>query len=245
MKGKGEEEKENVLELTGINFSYSGEPVLIDVSLSVETGDFVGLVGPNGSGKSTLLRVILGLDAPQSGKVKLFGEEKFRDWHRVGYVPQKVSFDANFPATVLEVASMGISKKYENEVPRAIAEVGLEAQKNRLINELSGGQKQRVFLARALANKPDLLLLDEPTTGIDATQQEKFCCLLQRLNEAGMTIVMVSHDLSLIAHSVKHVACLNKKMFSCGDPKQLGTSSVLRSVYGHDVHIMVHKHEVC
>ncbi|MFH1470833.1 MAG: metal ABC transporter ATP-binding protein [Candidatus Micrarchaeota archaeon] len=238
MKGKA-------LELENVSFSYSGELVLEDVSLSVQEKEFLGLVGPNGSGKSTLLRIILGLEKPQKGTIKLFGEEGFGDWHRVGYVPQRFSFDSNFPATVFEVASMGVSKKYEKEVLSALSEVGLENQKNRLINELSGGQKQRVFLARSLANKPDLLLLDEPTTGIDAAQQEKFCCLLQRLNNSGMTIIMVSHDLSLVAHSVQNVACLNKKMYHCGHPKNLGSSEILKKVYGHAVHVMIHKHPVC
>jgi len=187
--------KLNILEFDKISFSYAGEPTLEDVSFAVQKGDFIGIIGPNGAGKSTLFKIALGLEKPTKGSVKLFGKKQpdFSDWHKIGFVPQKVQFDPNFPASVFEVAAMGLaqklgpmplSKEQKQAVAEALAEVGLEDKADKRIGELSGGQMQRAFLARALVSKPALLLLDEPTTGIDSDQQEKFCCLLERLHTA-------------------------------------------------------------
>jgi len=243
-----------VLEFAGISFSYAGEPTLDSVSFAVQKGDFLGIIGPNGAGKSTLFKIALGLEKPTSGSVKIFGKKQpdFSDWHRIGFVPQKVQFDPNFPASVFEVASMGLAQNtglmplsamQKIAVRNALHEVGLESQADRRIGELSGGQMQRVFLARALVSKPDLLLLDEPTTGIDSEQQEKFCCLLERLNKTGMTIVIISHDLSFMSYLVNKVICLNRRVFYCGHPKDIAKSGALPKAYGHGVHAIAHDHE--
>jgi len=246
--------KPAVLEFEKISFSYAGEPTIESVSFAVQKGDFLGIIGPNGAGKSTLFKLALGLEKPTFGKVRLFGKDqaKFSEWSRVGFVPQKVQFDPNFPASVFEVASMGLAQSQgimplsagqKKEVSNALHEVGLESQSNKRIGELSGGQMQRVFLARALVSKPDLLLLDEPTTGIDSAQQEKFCCLLERLNKAGMTIVIISHDLTFMSYIVNKVICINRKVFYCGHPKDIAKSGALPKAYGHGVHAITHGHE--
>lgn len=242
-----------VLEFEKISFSYAGEPTIEDVSFAVQKGDFLGIIGPNGAGKSTLFKIALGLEKPTSGSVKLFGTKQtdFSDWTRIGFVPQKVQFDPNFPASVFEVAAMGLAQKpglmplsseQKRAVNEALHEVGLEKQADRRIGELSGGQMQRAFLARALVSKPDLLLLDEPTTGIDSAQQEKFCCLLERLHKAGITIVIISHDLTFMSYLVNKVICINRKMFFCGHPKEIAKSGALPKAYGHGVHAITHEH---
>lgn len=239
------------LEFRNVSFGYNGEPVLENITLSVEQGDSFGLIGPNGSGKSTLLKLALGLEKPWKGEVRVF-EKKDIDWHRVGYVPQRALFVKDFPSTVFEVASMGLfnmlgfnplQRVDNNRVSEALREVGLEKQEHKLIGELSGGQVQRAFLARALVGEPDLLLLDEPTTGIDAAQQEKFCCLLERLNEKGITVLMVSHDLSFMSHMVHKVVCLNKTVHYCGHPKKL-TAKVLEKAFGHGQGFVGHTHRM-
>jgi len=243
-----------VIEFADISFSYAGEPTIEAVSFAVQKGDFLGIIGPNGAGKSTLFKIALGLEKPTSGSVKLFGTKQtdFSDWHRIGFVPQKVQFDPDFPASVFEVAAMGLtqtksvmplSKGQIKAVANALHEVGLENQANNRIGELSGGQMQRAFLARALVSRPDLLLLDEPTTGIDSAQQEKFCCLLERLHKAGITIVIISHDLTFMSYLVNKVICINRKMFFCGHPKDIAKSGALPKAYGHGVHAITHDHE--
>ncbi|MFA6329839.1 MAG: metal ABC transporter ATP-binding protein [Candidatus Micrarchaeia archaeon] len=246
--------KPPILEFDGISFSYAGEPTIEAVSFAVKKGDFLGIIGPNGAGKSTLFKIALGLEKPTSGSVKLFGKKQpdFSDWHRIGFVPQKVQFDPNFPASVFEVAAMGLAQKpgilplsseQKWAVLDALNEVGLEKQADRRIGELSGGQMQRAFLARALVSKPDLLLLDEPTTGIDSEQQEKFCCLLERLHENGITIVIISHDLTFMSYLVNKVICINRRVFFCGHPKDIAKSGALPKAYGHGVHAITHDHE--
>jgi len=243
-----------VLEFAHISFSYAGEPTLEDVSFSVQKGDFLGIIGPNGAGKSTLFKIALGLETPTTGSVRLFGNKQadFSNWHCIGFVPQKVQFDPNFPASVFEVAAMGLAQnsglmplsvQQKIAIRNALHEVGLESQASKRIGELSGGQMQRAFLARALVSKPDLLLLDEPTTGIDSAQQEKFCCLLERLHKAGITIVIISHDLTFMSYLVNKVICINRKVFYCGHPRDIAKSGALPKAYGHAVHSVLHDHE--
>ena len=136
-----------------------------------------------------------------------------------------------------------LSDEQKCAVKEALHEVGLENQADKRIGELSGGQMQRAFLGRALVAKPDLLLLDEPTTGIDSQQQEKFCCLLERLNKAGITIVIISHDLTFMSYLVNKVICLNRRVFFCGHPKDISKSGALPKAYGHAVHAITHDHE--
>ncbi|MEM4348692.1 MAG: ABC transporter ATP-binding protein [Candidatus Anstonellaceae archaeon] len=239
-----------ILEFSKVTFGYDHEPVLQDATLEVEKGDFFGILGPNGAGKSTLLKIALGLLRPWSGKVRLFGKENFSEWEKVGYVPQKPTFEKFFPATVFEIVSMGLrpfpswsgpTESQKKAVLETLNEVGIERKKDELVGNLSGGQLQRVLLAKALVGKPQLLLLDEPTSGIDAEFEEKFCCLLERINKEGTTIVLVTHDMTFMSYLVNKVACVNRRVYFCGRPSNLLADSI-KKAYGHSTAIVSHPH---
>ena len=224
--------REAVLELVDVYFGYGDEPVLAGLNLSVPRGHYLGLVGANGSGKTTLVKIALGLLRPQRGSSRLFGEEvgSFRNWRRVGYVAQGAGrFEAGFPATVWEVVftgrygGKGLGRRMgpadRAAVERALELVNLGPLKNRRACDLSGGEQQRVSLARALAGEPELLVLDEPTAGIDVRARAGFYELLARLNsELGITILLVSHDLEALAARVRSLAWLRQRILFEGPP---------------------------
>lgn len=213
-------------ELKNVHFYYDHRHVLENVSLKLEKGSFLGLVGPNGSGKSTLIRLLLGLIKPVQGEVEIFGERvsQFQRWDKVGFVSQKASsFNSGFPATVFEVVSMGLcgklglfrfmTKKDKQKVHEAIAQVGMQEYTKQNIGELSGGQQQRVFIARALVSEPELLILDEPTVGVDVASVQTFYELLKTLNEEkGLTLLLITHDTGVMTKYVTEVACLNQSI---------------------------------
>lgn len=250
--------KNEVLKLEHISFKYEQENVLEDINLTVYEGDFLGIVGPNGSGKSTLLKLMLGLNKVQHGNIYLFGEkiQKFKDWDKIGYVSQKAnSFNSGFPATVEEVVLSGLvkstglfhfyTKKHKQKVKKALMDVGMEGFIHKSIGELSGGQQQRVFIARALVSDPILLILDEPTVGVDAKNVSNFYDLLYELNRnLGLTLILVTHDTGTITEKISHVACLNKKLHFHGDTHEFAklNDQDLSAFYGHDIHILTHDH---
>lgn len=225
---------EKIVEMAGINFEYDGMSVLEDINLVIERGDFLGIIGPNGSGKTTLLKIMLGIIKTKQGTIKLFGEDirSFKDWHRIGYVPQHaINFDVNFPASVFEVVSMGrfskkgllrkLGEKDIQIINEALEIVGLKEYKDKRAGELSGGEKQRVFIARALASEPELLILDEPTAGVDVRVQKEFYDFLEKLNkERKITLVLVTHDIGTITSRVGKLACMNKKLFPECHPEE-------------------------
>ncbi|MBN2094986.1 MAG: metal ABC transporter ATP-binding protein [Candidatus Aenigmarchaeota archaeon] len=221
-----------LVEVKGVDFKFGKLKVLSDISLEIYKGDFVGLIGPNGSGKTTLLKLMLGLYKLQKGSIKLFGDSisNFSGWSKIGYVPQKAtSIDPNFPATVIEVAAMGLlskmrfpkvlGKQEKETLMAALKTVDMDGYSKRRIGELSGGQQQRVFIARAIVSKPEILFLDEPTTGVDIKSQENFYRLLGKLNSKGITIVLVSHDIGRITRHVTKVASLNQTLEFYGSHK--------------------------
>ncbi len=223
---------ENVLQLEKVSFSYGNSDVVKDVSFLVEKGDFIGLIGPNGSGKTTLLKIILGILAPRKGSVNLFeqGLKQFTEWKKIGYVPQKATnIEKNFPATVYEVVSMGllpiqkfpkiITKHDDKKIKDALSVVRMEGFSQNRITELSGGQQQRVLIAKALVTGPEILILDEPTTGVDQENQKSFYDLLGKLNKKGMTIILVSHDIGRITQYVTKIASINQKLEFYGSHK--------------------------
>lgn len=220
---------EDVIDLKDIWVNYDGVRVLESVTLKVKDKDFLAIIGPNGGGKSTLLKVILGLIKPDRGTVKLLGGKPGDMRKYVGYVPQYHSSNLDFPITVCDVVLMGrLSHKGPlqryNEEDRqaandALDTVGMLDFKERQIGELSGGQKQRVFIARSLVTDPKLLILDEPSTGIDSKAQKDFYELLNKL-KSQIAIVMVTHDISAISVYVDKVGCLNRK-FHYHDDKEL------------------------
>jgi len=225
------------VELAQLSFSYpAGPPVLRDVSLEVESGEFVTVAGPNGGGKTTLLRIILGLERPQTGKALLFGEpaESFRERYRIGYLAQRTILGIDAPATVREVVAAGRvarrgllrppGSKDRGVIAEAIERVGLSDRAAVPIQRLSGGQQQRAYIAKALAGEPDLLVLDEPTAGVDADAQESFAALLGELHsDLGATIVYVSHEFGAIERFVERVILVRGGIVFDGPPVQLPT----------------------
>jgi zinc transport system ATP-binding protein len=202
---------DHVISLDQVSFGYEGRQVIDSLSFAVLQRDFIGLIGSNGAGKTTLLKMIVGLLTPHSGEIRLFNQplSQFKDWERIGYVPQKNSLNPLFPATVKEVVMSGLygkKKMYRRltaddnrKCEEALQMLGIEELASRRIGKLSGGQQQRVFLARSLINNPDLLILDEPTVGIDIETQEAFFHMIKHMHQRHqITFVMVSHDIEMM-----------------------------------------------
>jgi zinc transport system ATP-binding protein len=232
-----------VVELAGVAFGYTATPVVSDISLRVEAGEYVAVVGPNGSGKSTVLKLALGLLEPDEGVARLFGEpaDEFDDGARVGYVAQHASASKEMPITVREVVKMGrfphvgfgrLSGSDWEIVDRALETVGMAAFANRRITQLSGGQRQRAFIARALASEADLLVLDEPTVGVDAESVAAFYDLLAALNAEGITIVLIEHDLGAVADRAERVVCLDGEIYFDGPAEEFLDSDALARAFG-------------
>jgi zinc transport system ATP-binding protein len=231
-----------------VSFAYDEDPVLDDVSFTVQPGEFVALVGPNGSGKSTLLRLLLGLLPPASGAVELFGGPPVRltERWRLGYVAQRPSLPKDFPATVEEVVSAGrlarsgwrrrFGPADRTEIAHAIEAVALTDLRARRIGELSGGQQQRAFIAKALASQPELLILDEPVAGVDAESQRRFAESLTHLVDAhGAAVLLVSHELGAVAHALDRIIVLKKRVLFDGEPGELRSQGVSLGVHRDDL----------
>ena len=237
-----------VVSVKNVSFEYEDIPVLEKISLDVKQGDFVGVIGPNGGGKTTLLKIILGLLQPTRGSVSLFGTkiEDFNGWSSIGYVAQKsASVDVRFPLTVEEVVGMALpfGGASQQLITDALDAVEIGVLRKRLLNELSGGQQQRVFIARALVSKPQLLILDEPTVGVDTDSQTTFYELLKRLNEEhNLTLMLVSHDIDVVSHEVKSIACINKSIVFHGKPRDVVKGDFMEKVYGKNLRFVVHGH---
>jgi zinc transport system ATP-binding protein len=247
-----------LLQMKDVSYSYHHQTVLENVTLSVEEGKFLGIVGPNGSGKSTLLKIALGVLHPKKGKVLLFGQsvKGQKQKYNIGYVSQKSnSFQRDFPATVQEVVAAGLASKkgilrrYTKKdyllVDEVLEQVGLRDLRKRNIGQLSGGQQQRVFIARALINKPKLLILDEPTVGVDRDSTKQFYDLLHFLHKQhGLTLIMVTHDIGVVSSLVDQVACLNKKLYFHGTRSLFveKEKELLSKAYNHDVQVIDHHH---
>lgn len=243
-----------VVEIDDVTFAYGDRPVIENISMEIEAGEFVGLVGPNGSGKTTLLRLMIGLERPDSGSVRLFGEPAGRreTGERVGYVPQDVaSAGGEMPVTVREAVRMGRYPRngfgrFDDDdraaIDAALDRVEIADLADRRVGRLSGGQRQRVFIARALASEADLLALDEPTVGVDAESREAFYDLLGELNEEGMTIVLIEHDIGVVTSHATEIACLNRELYFHGDPEAFVETDALAEAYGDGQSIVHHHH---
>jgi zinc transport system ATP-binding protein len=243
-----------VVELEGVAYAHGEVPVLEGIDLTVAPGEFFGIIGPNGSGKTTLLRVILGLIRPQRGRVRLFGTPVpgFREWRRVGYMPQKAAVDPALPVTVAEVVATGLVSvrrvagraggDQRARIEETLGLVGMDKHEGARIGALSTGQQQRVLIARALVSEPELLVLDEPTGSIDPEAQSSFYTVLRTLNrERGVTLVLVSHDIGVVASEVTRVACLNRRILFCGRPSDVLTGEALGALYGASVRLVPHR----
>jgi len=234
-----------VIELRDVSVAYQEVEALNRVTLSVPEGASLAVIGPNGAGKTTLLQVILGLVRPLRGTVRVFGKEPWNlgsERSRIGYVPQVMAVDLNFPVSAREVVLMGRYGRMglirrpscadRRAAMSAMERAGVADLADRPIARLSGGQRQRVFLARALANEPDLLLLDEPMTGVDVAASESLYELLRTLYRAGMTMLLVSHDVGVVASYVEGVVCINRKVVVHGCPEEVLGSEELTEMYG-------------
>ncbi len=233
------------LDFRGVTVGYPGLPVLKDLTLTIPSGQALGLVGPNGSGKTTLLKTMLGLLPPLAGELLRPGDGRLR----IGYVPQAGNCDELFPFTVLEMVEMGLaglhppwagpSDALRSQAGEALAAVGLDTHGSRLYRELSGGQKQRVLVARALASRPDVLVLDEPTRGLDLGQATALLRLLDRLcQEREMTMVLVSHVLTDVLEHTRFLLLLHDGALAYHGPVAGFTAAHLRTLYGPDVPLL-------
>jgi ABC-type Mn2+/Zn2+ transport system ATPase subunit len=232
-----------LLRLHDVSHTYGEQPVLARVDLDVRERDLLGIVGPSGSGKTTLLRVLLGTVTPTSGRVER------RAGMRVGYVPQVETVNWNFPVTVNEVVRMARvqgqrwpwpSADERDAVAETLERLGIGDLGHRHIRELSGGQQQRVFIARALLARPDVLFLDEPTSGVDVRTRHEVLHLLRTLNDGGLAIVLSTHDLNGIATHLPQLLCLNVTVAGRGTPREVLVPDVLERVYGAPMDVLEH-----
>ena len=238
---------EEVVRIQDIWVYYDGISVLEGISLSVDRGDFLGIIGPNGGGKTTLLKVILGLITPSRGKVSVLNKSPKSSRNLIGYVPQYNLFDRDFPVNARDTVLMGCNgtrgliKRYSQDdkehTQQALETVGMLSYQNHQLGKLSGGEQQRVFIARALVSRPSLLLLDEPTANIDSAMQTDFYELLESLKR-DVTIIMVSHDISAVSIYVDKIACLNRELYYHGS-KEIGPE-VLEATYKCPVQMIAH-----
>ncbi|MFP6650465.1 MAG: metal ABC transporter ATP-binding protein [Pirellulaceae bacterium] len=229
------------IEVENLTVSYGPVPALLDINLEIPAGKLVGVIGPNGSGKSTLIKTILGFVTPDFGTVKIFGEAAEKSRGRVAYVPQRGAVDWNFPVTVREVALMGrygkvpfwrdLSAEDFQVADQALEMVRMADFRDRQIGQLSGGQQQRVFMARAMAQGAEILLLDEPFAGVDAATERAILDVLEQTREAGRTLVVVHHDLATAAEYFDSLVLLKQRCFAHGPPESVLHPELLSEVY--------------
>jgi zinc transport system ATP-binding protein len=268
-----------IIDVEKVSFGYAATPVIENVSVTVDSGEYVAIVGPNGSGKSTLMQLMLGLLEPDAGETRLFGEPagRFDDGERIGYVAQNTSAAKEMPITVREVVKMGrfphlglervagddrtvvealresplgttrgllevafgrLSPADWAAVDDALSTVGMSAFADRRITQLSGGQRQRAFIARALASEADLLVLDEPTVGVDAESVDAFYDLLSALNAEGITVVLIEHDLGAVVDHADRVVCLNREIYFDGPTDEFVDSDALARAFGTEARFL-------
>jgi len=243
-----------IVESRNLFINFGSIPVLSDVCFRIEQGDYVGLVGPNGSGKSTLIKCILGLLRPASGSVTLFGNDSLlmQNREKIGYLPQRIDFfNPRFPSTVAEIISQGLiarkragkdlDKRQTDDMLELLEITGI---RNRRIGDLSGGQQQRVFIARALVNEPDLLMLDEPGSALDPEMRDNFSSLLRELNgKKRVTIIMVTHDIGGIGEHASKLLYLDKRVIFFGGFDEFCRSENMAQFFGAaSQHIICHEH---
>ncbi len=241
-----------LIELRDVSVGYRHRPVFTHLSLSIDEGRFAGIVGPTGSGKTTLLNTVLGTVRPHAGEVLIGGRPLGRSRPgEVGYVPQLETVDWSFPVTVEQVILMGLyvnrrrlpwpSREERRRVAQIAEELGISTCLSHHIRNISGGQQQRAFLARALINHPRLLVLDEPTSGVDIKTQHDVLHLLHQLNRQGITILLTTHDLNAVAAHLPWVICFNQGVIAEGPPREVFTPEVLSRTYGGELAVFDHQ----
>lgn len=244
-----------LIEASGVNFAYTSEPVLRQVDLAVDQGEFVALVGANGSGKSTLLRILLGLERPTAGTVRLFDADprQLKDRWRIGYVPQRAVLTSALPATVEEIVAAGrlarrgwfgrLRAADREEIDHALESVALIDRRNDPAGSLSGGQQQRALIAKALVSRPELLILDEPVAGVDLDSQARFRdSLVHLLRDHGAAVLLVSHELGAVAEDLHRVVLLRQGAIAFdGPPEDLAAQGVHLGIHPADLPLWLEK----
>ncbi len=234
---------EDLVSLHRVGHSYGSGHVIDDITMHLKAGQLTGIVGPSGSGKTTLLRVLLGAISPTHGEVARKANM------RVGYVPQVEVVNWNFPVTVSETVIMArpprrfnprTTLRERSDAAEVLERLGIADLGHRHIRELSGGQQQRVFIARALVGQPDLLLMDEPTSGVDVRTRHEVLHLLEELNHGGLSIALTTHDLNGMAAHLPHLICINKTIQGEGPPGVVLTSEILEATYGAPMDVLQH-----
>ena len=238
------------IEVDSLTVSYGPVPALLDVSLKIPVGELTGVIGPNGSGKSTLVKALLGFLRPDFGTIRLFGESIEQSKGRVAYVPQRGSVDWDFPVTVREVALMGrygrapwwksLRPEDYEIADEALEMVRMTPFRNRQIGQLSGGQQQRVFMARAMAQGADILLLDEPFAGVDAATERAILEVLEDTSASGRTLVVVHHDLTTAGEYFDTLILLKQRLFAYGKPADVLHPELLSEVYEGKLRVFAH-----
>ena len=240
-------ENSSCLTIKNLEVRYQDAPVLLDVKVDVPISTLSAIIGPNGAGKSTLIKASLELISKENGDIRFWGQSFKSARKRIAYIPQRGSIDWDFPATVTDVVTMGlyahkglfgrIKREDKEKVKSALDQVELSNFSNRQISELSGGQQQRVFIARALVQNPDLLLMDEPFAGVDVASEQKILLILQKLVEEQKSILVVHHDLDTVREYFDYIVLLNKSIVSQGPTEDVMTAKNLRTAFGNLVPI--------
>jgi zinc transport system ATP-binding protein len=248
--------KEKIIEIKNVSIYRSNDLIIKNANFSISRGDYVGIVGPNGGGKTTLIQAILGFIPVKKGLIRLFGEniKSFSQWERIAYVSQNaINFDNKFPLTVRELVALGrINKKNIGRklnindwkiVDESLKFMGVSNIANKRIGNLSSGQKQRIFISKALVRNPEIIFLDEPVAGIDASTLEKFYKKLSDLNsKKNITIIIVSHDLSAVFCRMSKLICINRDVYISDIKENIDHNSILKKVYGDHFHFVFHHH---
>ena len=237
------------ISIEGLSVSYDKKRVLSNIYLRITEGKLIGVLGPNGAGKSTLFKAILGLTPATSGTVLIYNQPMQENRKRLAYVPQRDEVDWNFPATVRDIVTMGrypkksllqaLNTEDSHKVEEAMRELSISDLADRQIGALSGGQQQRVFLARALCQEADILLLDEPFVGVDITTEEHIIRVLKKLSAQGKTLLVVHHDLATVKAYFDQVILINQRLVAYGDTAETFTSENIAKAYGAPHTILV------
>lgn len=241
------------IELTSVAASYDGHRAIEKVSLRIEPGTLAAILGPSGAGKTTLLKIVVGLLPTTAGKVTVLGSPPTRARKRVRYVPQLETINWDFPVTVDQVVGMGflgrrrlpwLSGDQKRRISEVLERLGIGGLERRHIRDLSGGQQQRVFLARALIEEPELLVLDEPTAGTDVATRSDILGLLEDLNDSGITVLLATHDINLVANRVGRIILLNRSIVADGEPREVLVADSLTAAFGRPILTLEHDGQI-